>query len=30
MTREEILKKALQCVNGEREQQYGSRKITLR
>lgn len=24
MTREEILKKALQCVNGEREQQYGS------
>ena len=24
MTREEILKEALQCVNGEREQQYGS------
>ncbi len=24
MTREEILKEALQCVTGEREQQYGS------
>ena len=24
MTREEILKEALKCVNGEREQQYGS------
>lgn len=24
MTREEILKEALRCVNGEREQQYGS------
>ena len=24
MTREEILKEALRCVTGEREQQYGS------